>query len=63
MAAIVVARGTPKSAQVVHFRIKALSLHQRIHELSDDDFKLPKNVLRLEGQLLCGTQLFNDTSI
>ncbi|KAH8064936.1 hypothetical protein JL722_1826 [Aureococcus anophagefferens] len=50
IAAVVVARGTPKSAQVVHLRIKALSLHRRIHELSDDEVRLPKNVLRLEGR-------------
>ena len=46
---VVVARGEPKIARVVDFRVPALSLHRRVHELSAAQLGRPKNVLTLEG--------------
>ena len=46
---VVVARGQPKIGRVVDFRVPALSLHRRVHELTADQLARPKNVLTLEG--------------
>lgn len=46
---VVVARGEPKIARVVDFRVPALSLHRRVHELTAAQLGRPKNVLTLEG--------------
>ena len=46
---VVVARGQPKIGRVVDFRVPALSLHRRVHELTADQLARPKNILTLEG--------------
>lgn len=45
----VVAKMSPKSAQTVRVRVKPLSLHQRVNELTREEEARPKNTLRLTG--------------
>eukprot|EP00743_Colponemidia_sp_Colp-15_P004203 GILK01004535.1.p1 GENE.GILK01004535.1~~GILK01004535.1.p1 ORF type:complete len:722 (-),score=169.57 GILK01004535.1:175-2340(-) len=49
--AFVIPRLTPKTCQVLHFPIKPLSLHERVHELQGD---VPLNELRLSGNFTLG---------
>ena len=45
----IVAKTSPKSAQTVRLRVKPLSLHQRVNELTPEEEARPKNTLRLTG--------------
>eukprot|EP00742_Colponemidia_sp_Colp-10_P003875 GILJ01004126.1.p1 GENE.GILJ01004126.1~~GILJ01004126.1.p1 ORF type:complete len:722 (+),score=149.58 GILJ01004126.1:87-2252(+) len=49
--AFVIPRLTPKTCQVLHFPIKPLSLHERVHELQGE---VPLNELRLSGNFTLG---------
>ncbi|KAJ1462857.1 hypothetical protein M885DRAFT_455349 [Pelagophyceae sp. CCMP2097] len=56
LVAVVVSRTAPKAAQMVRFSVKALSLHQRTHEL--DLAHRPINILRLRGKF--SAQMLHD---
>jgi Bardet-Biedl syndrome 7 protein len=46
----VVAASTPKAAKIVRYELKPLSLHSRVHELTKEETRRPRNVMRYTGK-------------